>query len=262
MAMRFVEPQCKSQKYTLLMEQPERRNESECVIDIRRSLEASGSGSAHDRISNELYSTQREDRPSTSARTSVSQLSLPLSNISNSRSFNRRENGHSQRRRSPLNSGLWISVELVLTLGQIVASIVVLCLSKHEHPQTPLFAWIVGYATGCFATLPLLYWRFRHRNQATDQDPSQSRQLSSNGHPAVRHSSSLTAQTLEDENFTTTSNRSVGGQTAGMWNARLKASVEYFKMGLDCFFAIWFVVGNVWIFGGHASSTEAPNLYR
>ena len=33
-------------------------------------------------------------------------------------------------------------------------------------------------------------------------------------------------------------------------------------MDLDCFFSIWFVVGNVWIFGGHSSSTEAPNLYR
>lgn len=43
---------------------------------------------------------------------------------------------------------------------------------------------------------------------------------------------------------------------------RLKAFVEYFKMALDCFFAVWFVVGNVWIFGGRSSSTEAPNLYR
>lgn len=33
-------------------------------------------------------------------------------------------------------------------------------------------------------------------------------------------------------------------------------------MALDCFFAVWFVVGNVWIFGGHSSSSEAPNLYR
>ncbi|KAK9669593.1 hypothetical protein RND81_13G142100 [Saponaria officinalis] len=33
-------------------------------------------------------------------------------------------------------------------------------------------------------------------------------------------------------------------------------------MALDCFFAVWFVVGSVWIFGGHASVTEAPNLYR
>jgi hypothetical protein len=33
-------------------------------------------------------------------------------------------------------------------------------------------------------------------------------------------------------------------------------------MALDCFFAVWFVVGNVWIFGGHSSSADAPNLYR
>ncbi|KAG9128603.1 hypothetical protein Leryth_017086 [Lithospermum erythrorhizon] len=43
---------------------------------------------------------------------------------------------------------------------------------------------------------------------------------------------------------------------------RLKVLVDYFKMALDCFFAIWFVVGNVWVFGGHTSSSEAPNLYR
>ena len=33
-------------------------------------------------------------------------------------------------------------------------------------------------------------------------------------------------------------------------------------MALDCFFAVWFVVGNVWIFGGHSSAADAPNLYR
>lgn len=38
--------------------------------------------------------------------------------------------------------------------------------------------------------------------------------------------------------------------------------VDHFKMALDCFFAVWFVVGNVWIFGGHTSSSDAPNLYR
>lgn len=33
-------------------------------------------------------------------------------------------------------------------------------------------------------------------------------------------------------------------------------------MGLDCFFAVWFVVGNVWIFGGNSSADDAPNMYR
>ena len=33
-------------------------------------------------------------------------------------------------------------------------------------------------------------------------------------------------------------------------------------MALDCFFAVWFVVGNVWIFGGHSAPSDAPKLYR
>jgi hypothetical protein len=43
---------------------------------------------------------------------------------------------------------------------------------------------------------------------------------------------------------------------------RINALFDHFKMALDCFFAVWFVVGNVWIFGGHSSADHAPNLYR
>jgi hypothetical protein len=31
---------------------------------------------------------------------------------------------------------------------------------------------------------------------------------------------------------------------------------------LDCFFAVWFVVGNVWVFSSRSSAHDAPNLYR
>ena len=47
-----------------------------------------------------------------------------------------------------------------------------------------------------------------------------------------------------------------------MLNCRLNGLVDHFKMALDCFFAVWFVVGNVWIFGGHTSPSDAPQLYR
>ncbi len=47
-----------------------------------------------------------------------------------------------------------------------------------------------------------------------------------------------------------------------MWSGRVGIMVERFKIALDCFFAVWFVVGTVWVFGGHSSSSEAPNLYR
>ena len=43
---------------------------------------------------------------------------------------------------------------------------------------------------------------------------------------------------------------------------RFYAMVACFKLMLDCFFAVWFVVGNVWIFGSRSSAHDAPNLYR
>lgn len=46
------------------------------------------------------------------------------------------------------------------------------------------------------------------------------------------------------------------------YHVRIGAIFDHFKMALDCFFAVWFVVGNVWIFGEHSSSSDAPNLYR
>ncbi|KAK9698084.1 hypothetical protein RND81_08G081200 [Saponaria officinalis] len=253
----------RTDKYSLLMEQPERRqNGNGHVIDLRMSVEAASSSYVHD-------PSHTDDRPSSSDRVSFSHSSLPNnSNISNSGSSSsssiRRGNAHSRRRRSPLNSGLWVSIELGLTLGQIVSSVIVLALSTHEHPRTPLFAWIVGYATGCVATLPLLYWRYIHRNQVAEQDSVQLRQSSPSGNSTAGHSFSRTAQTQEDDNRThaSSSNRSASGFSAVIHNARLKALVEYIKMGLDCFFAIWFVVGNVWIFGVRASSADSPNLYR
>ncbi|KAK3010452.1 hypothetical protein RJ639_010661 [Escallonia herrerae] len=246
-------------KIALLMERVENHNASEHVIDITSNSDASSSSSTQDRPYNGLEPRQNEGQPSTSVRTPVFQPSFSASNGSNTRntSFVRRGNGHG-RRRSPLNSGLWISIELVLTVSQIIASVVVLSLSRHEHPRAPLLAWIVGYASGCVATLPLLYWRYRNRNQGQDQDSSQARQ----GSPQSNLSGGSTTRTLEGEDRRTSASASRDGQSAGLLGSRLKVLVEYLKMALDCFFAVWFVVGNVWIFGGHSSSSDAPNLYR
>lgn len=93
------------------------------------------------------------------------------SNGSNSRM--RVRHGEQRTIRSPLNSGLWVSLEAALTLSQIVASVVVLSLSRHEHTRAPLFAWIVGYASGCVATLPLLLWRYCYNNCVRELDSSQ-----------------------------------------------------------------------------------------
>ncbi|XP_071727294.1 E3 ubiquitin-protein ligase At1g12760-like [Rutidosis leptorrhynchoides] len=191
------------------MDQAENRNGSEFVIDITSS-EASPSNSISDTPVNESNSRQYVDQPSISVSTSANNVGNNVRNTS----FN--------GQRSPLNTGYWVITELVITVGQIIAAVVVLYMSRHEHPQVPLFTWVIGYASGCVASLPLLFWRFHNRNQ----DPSQPR------------------------------------RTNILLNARLKVFFEYFKMGLDCFFAIWFVVGNIWIFGSHSSYSDAPNLYR
>ncbi|KAL6985355.1 hypothetical protein U1Q18_018730, partial [Sarracenia purpurea var. burkii] len=160
------------------MERVESHNDRGHIIDIRSNNEAASSGSSHDM--NGLDTLQREDRFSTNARTSILQTSLSSTNGSNSRNSSviRRGDGHGRRRRSPLNSGLWISTELILTVSQVVAAAVVLSLSRHEKPRAPLFGWVVGYASGCVATIPLLFWRWHYRNEASEPDSSQSRQSS------------------------------------------------------------------------------------
>ncbi|KAL2517632.1 RING/U-box superfamily protein [Abeliophyllum distichum] len=247
-------------KMPLLMERANNCSDNEHVIDITNRSDASSSSTSDEQRSNGLEQQQSEDQGSTSVRVPVYQSPLISASGSNSRNPPLIQRGNSRRRRrSPLNSALWISFLLVLTVSQIIAAAVVLSLSEHEHPHAPLKVWIVGYALGCVGMLPLLYWRFRHRNQGSEQDASHHRQDSiQNGYSAI----SSTRIVLEREDRWTTGTASRGSQNAGIPSSRIKALVEYFKMALDCFFAVWFVVGNVWVFGGHASSAEAPNLYR
>ncbi|KAH1119308.1 hypothetical protein AAZX31_17G191600 [Glycine max] len=249
----------------LLMARPGSLNGSQHVIEIAGSAYAStSSASHHDRHFNGTDVTQHEERISGARMPPLSQPSVSatsVSNGSNSRNSSFIRRGDTRRNRSPVHSGLWISIELVLLVSQIVASIIVLSLSRHEHPRTPLFHWIIGYASGCAATLPLLYWRYYHHNHMREQDSSQSRQSS----PRINDPSgtllfSSRTNSGEDGQAAVASSRS--NQASLLMNRRMKTLVEYFKISLDCFFAVWFVVGNVWIFGGHSSVEEAPNLYR
>ncbi|OMO54182.1 E3 ubiquitin-protein ligase [Corchorus capsularis] len=253
-------------QYPLLMERVESHSDQEHIIDIARHDDTSSSTS-HDDQPSGVSLTQSEDRPSSSSQAPINQTSS--SNRLNSRnpSFMRRSDGYGRRRRSPLNSGLWISVELVVTVSQIIASIVVLSLSRDEKPQAPLFAWIVGYASGCVATLPILYWRFRNRNRGIEQDSSNSRQGSSHGNPSettvsTPYTAISVTQASDEESNRITESATRNSQIAVTLGTRLNGLVDHFKMALDCFFAVWFVVGNVWIFGGHSSPSDAPKLYR
>lgn len=170
MDVSFLGPNsAQADQYFLLMEQAQSHNDRDHIIVITRNDDSSSTSSSDEQHPG-VDLSQLEDSESSSRRTSP-RLPPSSSNRLSSRNaaFTRRGDGYGRRRRSPLNSGLWISVELLVTVGQIVASIVVLSLSRDENPQAPLFTWIVGYASGCVATLPLLYWRFRNRNQGTEE---------------------------------------------------------------------------------------------
>ncbi|CAI0389801.1 unnamed protein product [Linum tenue] len=52
-----------------------------------------------------------------------------------------------------------VSIKLTYNAILIIASTIVLILSRHERPSNPLFSWIVGYIIGCAASVPVA---FRH----------------------------------------------------------------------------------------------------
>lgn len=260
-------PEDETDRYPLLMERPINESADEHIIDIVRGSVSSASV-AHVSGHNDVNQSNNENRPSTVIHIPATQLPR-LQNTSNSinASSNRGANHYGRRNRSPLNSGLWVSIELIINLSQIVASVVVLAFSKHEHPQTPLFVWVIGYIVGCVATLPHLYWRYINRNrQASEQNSADSFQnfTQNNASESNSHSMISVAQAVEDEN-----GQGHGGPLQRRQNTiraaqrlSINALVDHLKMALDCFFAVWFVVGNVWLFGGRTSASDAPNLYR
>jgi len=147
------------------MEQATGVSGPEHIIDIPRDTGSSASVSRGvDRENHEELNPA--DRPSTRALVPALQAPSAIGAVPSTgqTSGTRRSDNYVRRHRSPLNSGLWISIEVIVNVSQIVAAIVVLCLSRKEHPQAPLLEWVIGYTVGCFATLPHLYWRYIHRN--------------------------------------------------------------------------------------------------
>ncbi|XP_042442007.1 E3 ubiquitin-protein ligase At1g63170-like [Zingiber officinale] len=244
------------------MERAANLNGHEYIIGISESNDVSTSLSSQTDDSNS-HGTFGQDNPSINTGTPVSQLALFSQNVSNSTNSSlTRTDNHHRRNRGPLNSGLWITVELVANVSQIIAAIIVLSLSRHEHPRTPLFVWIIGYTAGCVSTLPYLCWRYLYvSSQTPDQDPAHSNQgATGNNHPESSvYADRVITRNPPEENGHNPSFEL--GQTV-ITSPRINAIVGNFKTALDCFFAVWFVVGNIWVFGGHSSSHDAPNLYR
>ncbi|XP_021736799.1 E3 ubiquitin-protein ligase At1g63170-like isoform X2 [Chenopodium quinoa] len=208
-------------QFPLLMERLEDHEGHQHVIDIV-VVDAPSS------ISNQAESHDTVDRPSSSTQQTSSPQSSSGRNSSGNPSY----------------------------VGRVILS-----LSRYKSSDAPLFAWVVGYACGCLATLPILYWRLRNCSRGRDRFSVQAHQSSSE---SVNAEATVSTSPLNQEVNSHDNSRIVSrnSQMRRRISVRLNGVVDHFKMALDCFFAVWFVVGNVWIFGAHSSPSVAPKLYR
>ncbi len=139
-----------------------------------------------------------------------------------------------RHRASHLISGIWITFEVVVTVSQIIASIIVLFVSRDEKPEAPLAAWIAGYAAGCLVSLPLLYWRYKYRNvRSREQDalapPLTSSPTTPTGAAEQTSYLSMTPE-QQDEESQAERQRSLNGDATG-WD-RYVEGLFYFSLSI------------------------------
>ncbi|XP_031264006.1 E3 ubiquitin-protein ligase At4g11680 [Pistacia vera] len=176
------------------------------------------------------------NRPARAAVPSPSSFLIRLAmRISRARWFNflRRvfhyQNGsRSDLGSNPFNSSTWMMLEFLALIIQISIITSTLSISKREKPIWPMRIWIVGYDIGCLLSLLLLYGRYRqlHVTQADGFGLSDVEQQRSSEESRCSH------------------------------------LMNRCRTSLELFFAIWFVMGNVWVFDSRFGSFHrAPNLH-
>nr|XP_023896876.1 E3 ubiquitin-protein ligase At4g11680-like [Quercus suber] len=146
------------------------------------------------------------------------------------RVFHYQNGSRSDLGNNPFNSSTWMLLEFIALIIQISITSFTLAVSKTEKPVWPMRIWIVGYDIGCVLSLLLLYGRYRHLH------------LSQGG------GFSLSDIDME--------------QQRGSEESRISHLMNKCRTSLELFFAIWFVMGNVWVFDSRFGSfTRAPKLH-
>ncbi|XP_052207943.1 E3 ubiquitin-protein ligase At1g63170-like [Diospyros lotus] len=129
---------------------------------------------------------------------------------------------------NPFNAGSWMAMELTALLVQIVMVTYTLAVSGGERPVWPMRVWLSGYDLGSVLNLVVLFWRYWvfHVNARDSLGHLDAEQQRTNEEPRNLH------------------------------------FMNKFRTYLELFFAIWFVMGNVWLFDSRSGSfRRAPKLY-
>ncbi|KAI3675750.1 hypothetical protein L1987_85343 [Smallanthus sonchifolius] len=122
---------------------------------------------------------------------------------------------------NPFNTGSWMFMELMGLVFQIVMITYTLSVSKDEKPVWPMRTWVTGYGAGCVLNLGLLFWRY---------------QVFCWTQTGVEHS-------------------------ANIEESRNMQMMNKSRTFMELFFAIWFVMGNVWVFDSRFGTfLRAPKL--
>ncbi|KAL2495837.1 RING/U-box superfamily protein [Forsythia ovata] len=130
---------------------------------------------------------------------------------------------------NPFNSRTWMLMEFLALTVQITLITYTLCISKNERPVWPMRIWVSGYAFGCFLSLILLNWRYLFFYVTTR-----------NNNPSFSD--------IE--------------QQRNLQESRNLQNMDKCRTWLELLFAIWFVMGNVWVFDSRFGSfRQAPKLH-
>ncbi|XP_020105418.1 E3 ubiquitin-protein ligase At4g11680-like [Ananas comosus] len=129
---------------------------------------------------------------------------------------------------NPFNSPFWLAAELAAAVAQVGVIAAVLAAARNERPLWPVRLWVGAYALANLLSLPLIYWR-RHHSAAPA--PVDIEHQGSNEEAVFRGSSSYLVNKL--------------------------------RTFLELFTAVWFVMGNVWVFDARytASASSSSSLH-
>ncbi|KAK2973374.1 hypothetical protein RJ640_004892, partial [Escallonia rubra] len=144
------------------------------------------------------------------------------------RVFHYQNGSRSELGSNPFNSGSWMAMEFVALVVQILVTTYTLAVSREERPIWPMRVWISGYDFGCIVNLVILYWRY------------------------------LLFHTTQGDGF----GLSDVEQQRNTEESRSLHFMNKCRTFVELFFAIWFVMGNVWVFDSRFGSfRRAPKLH-
>ncbi|XP_045786796.1 E3 ubiquitin-protein ligase At1g63170-like [Trifolium pratense] len=129
---------------------------------------------------------------------------------------------------NPFNSSTWLMLEFIVLFVQIIISTFTLAISMREKPVWPMRVWISGYDIGCVLNLLMVYGRYRQIY--------------------LIQGDTLSLSDME--------------QQRNNEETRMPHLMNKCRTSLEFFFAIWFVMGNVWFFDSRFGSfQQAPKLH-